>query len=391
VFRRDVLTRVFHRLLVKKFAYDVELLSAAVRFGFRVHEVPVALDFRRELKWGRIRLGDVFSIFVDTLAIFYRLRILRYYDIERPHAHREHRPVLVVVNGCPPPETVISRLSIDSNTSIACITSAEHLSRDDVMFFGTAERFDTWRKAHGQRFDIIGFLGEGMLPNGSWVKNAVRNFEDPSIDAVCGPIVPGPFDSRLGKAAGLVASSILSTGPDCYLRTIRRVRHTPKGSAHNAFFRAGCSDSAVTKPRDILFEHGYVFDVSKKGGRLLYDPDVAVSSPVPPLFAPFLRSAAADAYDAGQSLAYGRRGTNVWWRFMPTLMIAVLTAGWMFMPPVLYLTLAGIYAVVVFAAGLACFDFLTAPLFIAGIVLEHVVQAAAFPAGMLMGLFGGKK
>ncbi len=390
VFRRDVLTRVFHRLLVKKFAYDVELLAAAVRFGFRVNEVPVALDFRRELKWGRIRLGDIFSIFVDTLAIFYRLRILRYYDIERPHAHREHRPVLVVVNGCPPPETVIRRLSIDSNTSIACITSSEHPSRDDVMFFGTVDRFDVWRESHGQRFDIIGFLGEGMLPNGSWVKNAVRNFEDSSIDAVCGPIVPGPFESRLGKAAGLVASSMLSTGTDCYLRTIRRVRHTRKGSMENAFFRAGCFDASATKPCGILFDHGHVFDTSKNGKRLLYDPDVAVSSPVPSLFTPYLRQAAADAYEAGKSLAHGRRGSYAWWRFMPTLLFAVLAAGWMFMPSVIHLTLAGIYAVVVIATGFACFDFLTAPLFMSGLVLEHLVQAVFFPAGIITGLFGGK-
>ena len=39
VFRREVLERVLPRLLVKKFAYDVELLATAVKLGYRVREV----------------------------------------------------------------------------------------------------------------------------------------------------------------------------------------------------------------------------------------------------------------------------------------------------------------------------------------------------------------
>ena len=84
IFRREVLDTVFHRMLVKTYAYDVELLAIAVRFGFRVHEIPVVLEFKREMKWGRIRLIDVIEIFIDTLAIFYRLKILKYYDTEHP-------------------------------------------------------------------------------------------------------------------------------------------------------------------------------------------------------------------------------------------------------------------------------------------------------------------
>ena len=86
VFRRTVLESVFHRLLVKKFAYDIELLATSVRLGYKVFEIPVILDFKRNMKWGRIKFKDVANLFIDTLAIFYRLKILKYHDAERPSA-----------------------------------------------------------------------------------------------------------------------------------------------------------------------------------------------------------------------------------------------------------------------------------------------------------------
>lgn len=80
VFNHEVLARVFPKVLCKRFAYDLELLVNANRLGYKVAEAPVVLNFRRPRKWGRIGLGAMYSTGMDTLAIFYRLRILKYYD-----------------------------------------------------------------------------------------------------------------------------------------------------------------------------------------------------------------------------------------------------------------------------------------------------------------------
>jgi glycosyltransferase involved in cell wall biosynthesis len=80
VYEYEVLKKVFPKILSKRYAYDLELLVNANRLGFKVVEAPVVLDFRRPRKWGRIGLNDLYLTGVDTLAIFYRLRILRYYD-----------------------------------------------------------------------------------------------------------------------------------------------------------------------------------------------------------------------------------------------------------------------------------------------------------------------
>ncbi|HZV77361.1 MAG TPA: glycosyltransferase family 2 protein [Candidatus Babeliales bacterium] len=78
LFKREVLERVMPRILVKRFAFDLELLANVHHFGYRVVEAPVTVNFQRVRS--RLRLPAVFNVFQDTLAIFYRMRILRYYD-----------------------------------------------------------------------------------------------------------------------------------------------------------------------------------------------------------------------------------------------------------------------------------------------------------------------
>lgn len=79
MFRREVIARIFPRILVKRFAFDIEVLANAHRLGYKIVDAPVTLEFQRGA-FGRVNIRDVWKIFLDTLAIFYRMRILRYYD-----------------------------------------------------------------------------------------------------------------------------------------------------------------------------------------------------------------------------------------------------------------------------------------------------------------------
>jgi glycosyltransferase involved in cell wall biosynthesis len=78
VFKTNVLRDVFPRILVKRFAFDIEVLTNAHRLGYRIVDAPVTLEFRRGT--GRVKLSDAKLIFLDTLGIFYRMHIRRYYD-----------------------------------------------------------------------------------------------------------------------------------------------------------------------------------------------------------------------------------------------------------------------------------------------------------------------
>ncbi|HUT63062.1 MAG TPA: hypothetical protein VMZ04_03800 [Anaerolineae bacterium] len=386
VFRREVLRDVFPRLLVKKYAYDVELLATAVRLGYKVYEIPVVLDFKRDLVWGRIRMEDIMSILIDTLAIFYRLKLMKYYDAKRPPVLKDEKAVLVVVSGYPPPDDVIKRLSIDSNTRIACISETDAGLQNDVMYFPSIERFDSWISLCADDFEIIGFLGSGYLPLGSWVKNAVRNFENPSVSAVCGPIIPGPLSNRLEKTAGLLVSSFITTGPDNYLYSVKPIKTVRKCLLENVFLRAELFEKKQLKEHGISIVNNYVYDISSTENLILYDPDVAVSKPVSPLFTPYLGLVARDAFSKGFGFSLSGHIDNRWWMIFPTVLWFVFMIGWVFLPLYLYTVFIMLYLFIIIITGLSCFDFLTAPLFMSGILLEHFIRAIAFPAGLCAGL-----
>ena len=72
LFRREVLADAIPRVSARRFAFDIELLVAASRFGYRIVEQPVEINYRRSGGLGRMNLATVLGMFVDTLAIFYR-------------------------------------------------------------------------------------------------------------------------------------------------------------------------------------------------------------------------------------------------------------------------------------------------------------------------------
>lgn len=79
VFRREVLEDVMPRLLVKRYAFDVELLVNTNRRGYKVVEAPITLRHGEE----RLGVRDVFRMAVDLLAIYYRLHFTKTYEGKR--------------------------------------------------------------------------------------------------------------------------------------------------------------------------------------------------------------------------------------------------------------------------------------------------------------------
>ena len=82
IFKKKVLEKVLPRLLEKKFAGDLEMLVVANYLGFkRIFEAPIKLDYRLGGITSAATLKAIIGMAMDTLAIFYRLRILNYYKV----------------------------------------------------------------------------------------------------------------------------------------------------------------------------------------------------------------------------------------------------------------------------------------------------------------------
>lgn len=87
-FTKKAAKDVFKRIIVKRFAFDIEALAIAQSRGYtKIFEGPVEIDFTNidssitSTNFWRI----AFHMLWDTLAVFYRLKILHYYDNPKRH------------------------------------------------------------------------------------------------------------------------------------------------------------------------------------------------------------------------------------------------------------------------------------------------------------------
>ena len=74
--KREILERALPVMEVERYAFDLELMVIANSYGYRIVEAPIMLDFKKP--FARIRVKDIYTIFLNTLSVFYRLRIKRY-------------------------------------------------------------------------------------------------------------------------------------------------------------------------------------------------------------------------------------------------------------------------------------------------------------------------
>jgi len=84
IYKKNVIEKVLPRLVEKKFAGDLEILVVARSLGFiRIYEAPIKLDYSLGSVTTAATLQAIRDIFMDTLAIFYRTYITKYY--KTPH------------------------------------------------------------------------------------------------------------------------------------------------------------------------------------------------------------------------------------------------------------------------------------------------------------------
>jgi len=70
----EVLRTIFRIMLVKRYAFDVELLTIATALGLRIRELPIEINLNRQF-----RMRDVLRMFVDVVGISYRHKIRKSY------------------------------------------------------------------------------------------------------------------------------------------------------------------------------------------------------------------------------------------------------------------------------------------------------------------------
>jgi Glycosyl transferase family 2 len=253
VFHRRVVDDVFPLLLVKQFAFDLELLAVATALGYgRIRELPVRLEYR--FSGSALGSRTVARALWDTAAVFYRLRVLRTYQRKRrllagsPH----HVPLVSVVGD----ETATATLDYPSLEVVASEQEA--------------------------RGEIVAVLQRDARPAGNWVTATVPYFADARVAAVVVPTlapVRGPLSRRVAAA---VLESRLGGGSrrsSFFPGNVRAVGDYP-------------AESVVVRRED--YDAGVPVDqlagvLTSRGKRVIYTPDTSISAAPQPLVRPHLR------------------------------------------------------------------------------------------------------
>jgi glycosyltransferase involved in cell wall biosynthesis len=267
VFNRKVVDEVLPVLMVKQFAFDLELLAVATALGHgRIRELPVRLEYR--FTGSGVGSKAVARALWDTAAIFYRLRILRTYQRKRrllhlPAAARaEHLPLVSLVGE---------------------LEAARGLEYSQLEVAAAEDRAEAARAAGGE---LLAILAPGARPAGNWVTAAVPYFADPDVAAVIVPTLAPAGATLAERAAAAVLESRFGGGSrrsSYFPGNVRIVSDRPLGSA---VVRRADYLAALDAGADHEELVGWL---AERGRRTVYTPDASISEAPPPLLGPHLR------------------------------------------------------------------------------------------------------
>lgn len=410
LFRRKVLGEALDRMLVKTYAFDLELLAIAHQRGAKIAEAPVVIRFGN--KFGALSANTIKVMAIDSLAVFYRLKILRYYAKVEVPPRLMTEPFVSVVIACPGRSGVldecIAALAKQTYRKFEVIV----LPDGEIDFGGHGDALDLKTVPTGKvrpaekrnigikeaRGSIVAFIDDDAYPDMHWLEYAVKYFGDGTIGAVGGPGVTPMNDPYLARVGGRAYDNILLSGN-------YRYRYKAGGVKRDVDDYPSCNLLVRT---DLLRKIGgyrvdfwpgedtlLCKDIIDSGKRIVYDPWVVVNHHRRKLFGPHLRQLGRYAFHRGYFVKRYPSNSFKLPYFVPSAFVAYLVALGVFAIVSaflecscgLLLILAAASAPLAFYLFLLCLTtfalnpatwFLTA----AGIFVSHIVYGVRFVQGI---------
>ncbi len=401
LFRREVLGEALARMLVKSYAFDLELLSIAFQRGAKISEAPVVIRFGN--KFGALKPSTVKSMALDSLAVFYRLQILKYYAKAEATGDVPPGFSVSVVVACPGDSAMlrqcIAGVMAQTRKNVEMIILPDGpesgIPQDGVVRVvptgkvRPAEKRNIGiREAKG---DAVAFIDDDAYPDGRWLENALRYFSDPGVGAVGGPGATPPGDPFLARAGGRVYSNILVSGNYRYRYVAGGVRRDVDDfPSCNLIVRKSLLEKIGGYRTDFWPGEDTLLckDIVDSGMRIVYDPWSVVYHHRRALFAPHLRQLGRYAFHRGYFVKRFPSNSLHLSYFVPSLFVAYIVALAAFLPfplPAWMRLAAAAPAMLYFALALLT-SFSTSPAMwiatFAGVVATHATYGVRFVQGL---------
>lgn len=313
LFKREVLGAALSRMLVKTYAFDLELLAIAASRGAKVVEAPVVISFGN--KFGALKPNTVWKMSMDTLAVFYRLRILRYYAKCMVPQKLDHQPLISIVIACPKRswmlDECIKAIQDQSYENWECIILPDERFELDGEEGGLLRIVETGKVRPAEKRnlgiraakgEIVAFIDDDAYPDNHWLEYAVKYFGDRDIGAVGGPGVTPPNDKLMSRLGGRVYDNWLVSGNYHYRYKAGGVRmDVDDYPSCNLFVRKDVLDKIGGYRTDFWPGEDTLLckDIVDNWKRIIYDPWVVVYHHRRPLLGAHLRQLGRYAFHRG--------------------------------------------------------------------------------------------
>ncbi len=359
VFKRNVIAAVLPRLLVKEFAFDLEILAVCRYLGFqRIYEAPIEVNWNSEnTSFTPFLIFDrhIRYMIVDTFAIFYRMYVLRYYkdgnknkwiraDIAKPFYGDYYRipilfsiimPVRKINDYVKESINYIKKLKYQNFEVIIITDEPEEYNFEDERFriisagpLGPGEKRNLGAKASFG--DILAFLDDDAFPSFDWLDSARSAFTRASIYAVGGPALTPPKVSMEEKIAGRVLESWLCSGPTGYRYFPDRKRIVKDYPSVNLFVKREAFFAVGGFPIDFWpgEDTKLCLDLFEKyKGGIWYEPNLIVFHHRRQVFVPFLKQISRYGRHRGQFARIYPETSRLPGYFVPSAFVSGLIFG----------------------------------------------------------------
>ena len=365
LFRREVLERIFDVILVRKYAYDIELLAIANGYGYTIVECPIKVNFQ-ENKKSSASINNIYCMFIDTLAVFYRLKILKYYAAAIPKAKNYQPKFSIIVpvknDNAYLRQCVENCLNLDyTNFEIIVLPDTPITNYDPrVKIIATGAELPAVKRNLGVEAstgEIIAFIDDDAYPANNWLTELAGSFSDDSIAAVGGPGVTPIEDSYWQQISGAVFSSLAASGSYRYRYIIDRRREvqdypTCNLSVRKAVYQQiGGFKCNYWPGEDTELCH----EIVALGKKIIYEPQVEVYHHRRHFWNGHFKQVGQYALHRGYFVKKFPKTSCLPQYFVPTLFMLGSALGWLtyfIYPPLFYtyISVMSIYATFVFLA-----------------------------------------
>lgn len=399
LFRREVLLDVMPKMLVKQFAFDLEMLVNIRKNGGKIIEAPVRIS--DHFHFGRIRFKALWQAFIDTMGIFFRSRITGFYKWHfLPLVKYRKTPITVLLATAGYSEMLEEsvdalRDSSYSDLRIIVLTAKGGFRFPGVKVVETGAVSLEEQYLQGVRLvksGVVGLLQEEhrLLPG--HLDRVAGYLAHRELDGVWGPVYLAGGSAATPFTGGVAKTAALLGGCGYRYRQFRQ-RKVRRALAAGLFCRAGVLRDAVlagegdgNKP---AFSCGRVI---APDNTLLYTPDLRLTSLMQDGIRGSLLRLWSLARESGFLAAHRPRMYFRFTHLLPSLFGVALLVGAFFaglspyFRPV-YGWIIGGYAVLLFLLT----GYWIQWVYGLGIALLLAVSQFIYGAGFLVGLFSGRR